>query len=350
MLSIRSSRCGLVAAATLGLSTALAHADTASSTLAGHGASSHAPIGVMGDHLHKQGEWMLSYRAMDMAMDGLLDGSDQVSAATVTGTMMAPGRYTVAPTRMEMTMQMLGAMYAPTDRVTLMAMVPYTTLDMDHVTRMGRGFTTRSSGWGDVKLGGLIGLYRSPDDSRQLHLNLGVSLPTGSIDEKDDTPAMADAKLPYSMQLGSGSYDLLPGITYQSYVGAYNWGAQLSATLPTGRNDNDYRLGNTAVLTSWISRHVNKAFAYSLRATIESQGKIDGRRSDLNPAMVTTADTDNYGGDRMSLSWGINSYIPAGALKGHRFALEFTLPVYQNLNGIQLEREPHLSAGWQLAF
>ena len=38
------------------------------------GASSHAPVGVMGDHHHKVGEWMLSYRYMAMEMEGNLDG------------------------------------------------------------------------------------------------------------------------------------------------------------------------------------------------------------------------------------------------------------------------------------
>ena len=33
-------------------------------------AISHAPIAVMADHLHKQGEYMMSYRYMDMSMDG----------------------------------------------------------------------------------------------------------------------------------------------------------------------------------------------------------------------------------------------------------------------------------------
>jgi hypothetical protein len=66
--------------------------------------------------------------------------------------------------------------------------------------------------------------------------------------------------------------------------------------------------------------------------------------------MVTTANTDNYGGDRLSLSYGLNAYVPDGRLQGHRFALEYTLPLHQDLNGVQLEREPYLSAGWQLAF
>jgi len=35
----------------------------------------HAPIGVMGDHTHEAGEWMLSYRYRLMFMDGNRDGT-----------------------------------------------------------------------------------------------------------------------------------------------------------------------------------------------------------------------------------------------------------------------------------
>ena len=37
----------------------------------------HAPLGVMGDHMHGKGEWMASYRYMSMDMDGLRSGSTQ---------------------------------------------------------------------------------------------------------------------------------------------------------------------------------------------------------------------------------------------------------------------------------
>ena len=39
-------------------------------------AASHAPIGVMGDHMHKTGEWMVSYRYMQGGMEGLREGND----------------------------------------------------------------------------------------------------------------------------------------------------------------------------------------------------------------------------------------------------------------------------------
>ena len=40
---------------------------------------SHAPIGVMADHMHKSGEWMFSYRYMYMEMEGNRDGTNSIS-------------------------------------------------------------------------------------------------------------------------------------------------------------------------------------------------------------------------------------------------------------------------------
>jgi len=44
-------------------------------------------------------------------------------------------------------MYMLGVMYAPSDKVTLMAMLNYVTMEKDILTVMGGVFTTESSGF-----------------------------------------------------------------------------------------------------------------------------------------------------------------------------------------------------------
>ena len=118
---------------------------------------SHAPIGVMGDHRHEKGEVMFSYRFMNMLMEGMRDGTASLNSADVTAT-NGSYNFMVTPTRMPMTMHMGGAMFGLSDEVTLMAMVPYLSNSMDHVTRMGKSFTTESSGIGDLKTGAIIGL------------------------------------------------------------------------------------------------------------------------------------------------------------------------------------------------
>ena len=45
----------------------------------------------MGEHMHKKGEWMLSYRYMHMDMDGSRIGTKKVSPQTIATTV--PNRF-----------------------------------------------------------------------------------------------------------------------------------------------------------------------------------------------------------------------------------------------------------------
>lgn len=302
----------------------------------------HAPIGVMGDHVHGQGEWMVSYRYMFMSMDGNRDGTDDLSNDEVLEDFM------VSPEDMTMQMHMLGAMYAPTDQLTLMAMVPFVIKEMDHVTRMGTDFTTNSSGIGDIKLSGLYQLFN--ENRQSVHLNLGFSLPTGSIDERDDTPAGEDVILPYPMQIGSGTVDLRPGITYLGQTDNWSWGAQANTVLRLGENDRGYTVGNRYQLMGWFARRLNETVSVSLRLDGETWEDYDGADSALNPNVIPTADPDLRGGTRLDLGLGVNVYLPESFLPGGRFAAEFELPVYQSLEGPQLETDWQLIVGVQSAF
>jgi hypothetical protein len=339
----------LIAIIFLASSSLLAHESVSSAPLAS-GAISHAPLGVMGDHTHNAGEWMFSYRFMRMEMDGNLEGTQTRSASQITGTMMNPGPYMVAPRKMTMDMHMFGAMYAPNDKVTMMVMLPLLKNEMDHVTRMGTMFTTKSEGVGDAKVSALVNVYHSLDRRHRVHLNLGLSLPTGSIDERDDTPAMANALLPYPMQLGSGTYDLLPGITYRAYSSQYNWGAQLMVTRRLSENDNDYTLGERYELNAWLARSWSPSLSSSVRVKHSSWDNIDGRNPELNPMMVPTADPSAQGGDRSDIAIGANYLFTAGSLKGQRLALEYSVPFYQELDGPQMEAQWALNLGLQFIF
>ena len=318
-----------------------------------HRADSHGPIGVMGDHMHKKGEWMFSYRYMLMEMDGNLDGDSGV------GTDKILEDYMVAPENMTMEMHMLGAMYAPSDDLTLMLMVPVINNEMDHTMQMmgdmgmmpmRSEFTTETDGVGDVKVGGLYRLNQT--DHSTLILNMTLSLPTGSIDEKDVTGMSEGNKvqLPYSMQLGSGTYDLKPGLTYTNSQPTYSWGAQTTATLRLDENDNDYTLGDRMMMTAWYARPFANTLSWSLRGVYEYWDDIDGENKKLNPMMknmTPTADPDLRGGQRVDLAVGINWIIPGSAT--NRLALELIKPVYQDLNGPQMEADYSLLVGWQLS-
>ncbi len=302
----------------------------------------HAPIGVMGEHTHSAGEWMLSYRYMFMRMDGNRSRGGKQSTSDVLAD------FPVSPTMMYMEMHMFGVMHAPTDDLTLVLMAPYIRQEMDHRTRTGVEFTTRTDGFGDFKLGSLFVLHRWA--RQQLHLNAGVSLPTGSIEEKDDTPAAARAKLPYPMQLGSGTFDLLPGLTYLGQSDDWSWGAQVLGTVRLGRNSSGYSLGDRAQLTVWGARKWTRWLSTSLRLDGQAWGNIDGRDKDFNPAMVPTADPNRRGGERIDVLVGVNLYGRESWYRGQRIAIEFGLPIYQALDGPQLETDWLLTGGWQYAW
>ena len=322
---------------------------------------SHAPISIMGDHTHHNGEWMVSYRYMAMDMDGMRKGKSRVSSADVFA-----DNYTVTPTKMAMDMHMFGLMYAPNDNLTLMAMINYLDIEMDHqifpmaapliaLNGGSQTFTTKSSGFGDTVVSAL---YKFHDHmGSRAHFGLGLSLPTGSIDEKDNVPGpggLISRQLPAPMQLGSGTYDIIPSVTYARQLDTLSFGTQLKATLRTGENDNDYKLGNKVEIDGWVSWKTSDTVSLSAGLGYKNIGELKGSQSNVATAppfapsrrTVTTAFGENYGGDRLDAILGINIKLTSG----HRLALDARFPIEQDLNGVQLETDSSITLGWQKTF
>lgn len=316
------------------------------------GPDGHAPIGVHGDHTHDTGEVMWSYRYMRMHMDGNRLGADDISAATIVNP--AGQGFTVAPLEMDTDMHMLGVMVAVSEQLTVMAMLPYVEKRMDHRARNGNVFTTESEGVGDAWIGGILRLHDTP--RRSLLLNLGLSLPTGSIDEHDDTPRCrmmgnCPAQLPYPMQLGSGTFDPRIGLTWRSDAGTWSWGSQALATFRLGRNDNGYSQGELFEASGWLARPVSERISLSARLAARDWNNYDGQDRELavaNAGFIPTAESNRRGGTRVDVGLGLNWQV-GGALVGHRLAVELLYPVYQRLDGPQLESDGMLVVGWQYA-
>ena len=321
----------------------------------------HAPIMVMGDHMHKAGEYMVSLRAMDMSMDGNLNGTEDIADSAIldiANSHGAPAQLRVVPQKMDMKMTMLGAMYAPSDRVTLMLMATHIennmTLKTYHAmnkTLLG-SFKSRSEGAGDTTVGALI--RGGATGTGKWHYSFGLSLPTGSIKQTGTvlTPMNMTAtgkRLPYPMQLGSGSYDLKPSITYNGDWDRWRVGAQANAVVRLNDTNADYRLGDKAELQGWAMRRFTDWLSASVRFDVSHQGKIDGQDSNITLPVQTTQ-TNFSGGTFANLSLGVNLIGRSGALADHRLAIEWVSPVYQDIHGVQMERENTLMIGWQKTF
>ena len=324
-------------------------------------ADSHAPFGVTGGHLHRSGKWMLSYRYRYMDMAGNRIDDDTVAPDAIATTRanrffsapMMPPTLRVVPTEMTMEMHMFGAMFAPTDWLTLIFMTGYVEKEMDHITYAGGmgttmlgGFTTESSGIGDSKFTGLIKLFDT--GKHRAHAAIGISMPTGSTDETDAilTPmgGTPSPRLPYAMQIGSGTVDVLSGFTYVGGHQQFGWGGQCAGDIRTER-DNGYRWGHKHQITGWLSYQPQPFISASMRVKYQSLGRIKG----IDPriaAPVQTADPDNYGGDMVNLVFGVNLV----GQRGKRIAIEAGFPLLQDLNGPQMETDFILTAGVQVTF
>ena len=86
-----------------------------------------------------------------------------------------------------------------------------------------------------------------------------------------------------------------------------------------------------------------------MRLQFDTLGSIDG----MDPKIagpVQTADPDNYGGDEVSLNLGINLVGQSGALTGQSLSVELNLPLHRDLNGLQMETDWTINAGWEYTF
>src|SRR5262249_44374494 len=144
--------------------------------------------------------------------------------------------------------------------------------------------------------------------------------------------------------------DLLPGLTYLGLTDTWAWGAEFIPTVRLGKNSNDYRLGNRYRLSAWAGWKLTDWMSLSGRIDGQIWDNIIGADPQLDPMDSPTMDPNLQGGKRIDLLFGINFYVPRGFFKGHRFAVEAGAPVYQFLNGPQLQTEWFVRAGWQWTF
>ena len=64
--------------------------------------------------------------------------------------------------------------------------------------------------------------------------------------------------------------------------------------------------------------------------------------------MVPTAQTDSHGGTRLDGLLGVAYRLPQAP--DHRLALELGAPLYEHLDGVQMQQDWRFMLGWQHAF
>jgi len=333
-----------------------------------HQHDSLLPAGVMGAHmLTKAGDWMFGYRYAYNRQDGvLLKGTNKISDGVVLASTDNCGgkQCYVAPDKMIMHMHMFNIMYAPTDWLNLMIMPTY--VDMSMAMRPLDGAPPASTtnqpevihsahehmtgGIGDTLMMALFKLF----DNRQhhLHLGLGISAPSGDVEiVLRDTHRKELGLIHYGMQLGSGTWDFAPNLTYTGQVDNWSWGAQLSLIKRLeGENEVGYRLGDVFSSTAWAIYQFYNWLSFSVRGIYTSQGALRGEYNEFHRPIGPMDSQSSYGGQFWDLGVGLNAVIPSGDLAGNGLSVEWIEPVKDDVNGIQLERDGTLSINWHYMF
>jgi hypothetical protein len=294
---------------------------------------SHAPAGVPHGHMLAPGQFLVGYRYAYGRSDQLRSGTDDVTA----GEVFALG-YTHAPTAMNEHRHVVELQYAPNERVTLLAELPFRHGDITYATTQGTATDQSVSGLGDVRVGGLFRLLDR--NGRHAHGSLVFSLPTGGADERDEA-----GSLPYAVQPGSGTFDLSPAVTFTEQRLLWSWGAQMGGTARLGESPEGFRIGNRVDASLWAARRLLAWASGSVRLSGAFWGDVRHRGLDF-PASPA-AEPGFTGGTRIEMLAGGNLHAAAGIFQGHRLFGEIGFPIYQDLDGPQLGLGWRGSLGWR---
>lgn len=192
------------------------------------------------------------------------------------------GLYEFGDTKLKM--QLMGLSYQINPSWTMMVMTTY--LDNFVVTKTAVGSVEDSTrGLGDTLVSALHTRFINPN--LLLMTDVGLSLPTGSIDEK--SPYFNDGtNYPYNMQMGSGTLDQTIGITPIHLSKYYQVGARFSAIFRTsGYNENNYRLGNQYKTDAWVDVPVGQSgFTPRLVGYYKHRDGIQGEDNTLRSQRV----------------------------------------------------------------
>ncbi len=351
--------------------------------LAGSGGGSHAkhnhhqhsdsPAGVMFDHaLEKSGDFMAGYRFMRSKQAGsMLLGSQAVTPDEVRFNGCGDQECVIAPKQMTMNMHMLDLMYAPTDWLSLMLMPQWVDMEMNMtplVEHVGHGHnhggpvhSHQTGGIGDTGLYALFKLFDHPQ--HHVTLSLGGTAPTGDdqvmLRKTNTNPN--PAFIHYGMQLGSGTWDFKPSLTYTGNSDELSWGAQATGTLRLeSRNSSNFAFGDSFQGSAWGGYRWTNWLAATVRGIYTWQDTVRGEyppifdpRNDrpYTPTHVGPFDRIyNYGGQFVDLGLGVNVTIPHGAFQGNSLKFEWLQPLHTGYNGYQLDRDSALNFTWSYGF
>ena len=193
--------------------------------------------------------------------------------------------------------------------------------------------TSHDTGIGDLRV---IARYTGIDAERSTGLQFGLKLPTGMFGSDFKTGPQAGEPLDRGLQLGTGTTDLLLGI-YNFGMFSPDWGYFADAMLTQPLNSREDFKPGTGLNASFGVRYTGYE---SFQPQLQVNGRFEKRESGAN------ADVENSGASLVYLSPGFSWNVT------RRFSAYAFLqaPIYQRVNGLQLEARWIASVGLHYIF
>jgi hypothetical protein len=224
--------------------------------------------------------------------------------------------------------------YSPNTSWGINVLIPY--FDRFHTT-IAAGDTEISSSHttsiGDMRL---VGRYQGFTPSHNLGVQLGVKLATGSFDNNFISGPQAGTPLDRGLQPGTGTTDLLVGVYYFDNLGR-DWGYFAQALVQQPLNSRDGFRPGTGL-------NVNLGVRYLGFETVIPNLQLNVRTE--RPESGVNADVENSGATLAYLSPGLTINL-THKLQVYGF---LQVPIYQRVNGFQLEARYTVSGGIHYSF
>jgi len=193
--------------------------------------------------------------------------------------------------------------------------------------------TSHTESLGDIRL---VGRYLGFTHDHSVGVQLGVKLPTGSYNNTFVSGPEAGEPLDRGLQPGTGTTDLLVGaFTFGAFSRDWDWFVQGMLQQPLYEQD-DFIPGTGFNLNFGV-RYLG---IERITPSLQINGRIEAREHGAN------ADVENSGATLVYLSPGVNFQISE---KFHAY-LFAQVPIYQRVNGLQLEPRYTITVGMYYVF
>ncbi len=103
-------------------------------------------------------------------------------------------------------------------------------------------------------------------------------------------------------------------------------------------------------MTGWVSTLLARDVGATARLEYLHEGQVQGHYDGPHNHSAPPDRQENYGGDTVSAGFGLNWLLPVGGSRRPQLSGELSVPLHQDLNGIQAPQDWRFTFGISQTF